>query len=94
MRSAITYVVFAGAFAASLTGANAAAQIAVSANDGKVMLVDGVNMPRPDPHPDTVTIMAVSVVSPGVIGEVRAPIFRGQTAAQCRHFARSIPGAG
>jgi len=50
-----------------------ALQIAVSANDGKVMLVDGVNTPRPDPEPDTVTIIDISVTPPKVIGEVRAP---------------------
>src|SRR5436190_14924944 len=50
-----------------------ALQIAVSANDGKVMLVDGVNTPRPDPQPDTVTIIDISVTPPKVIGEVRAP---------------------
>jgi hypothetical protein len=49
------------------------AQIAVSANDGKVMLLDGVNTPRPDPQPDTVTIIDLSVTPPKVIGEVRAP---------------------
>jgi DNA-binding beta-propeller fold protein YncE len=49
------------------------AQIAVSANDGKVMLVDGVNTPRPDPQPDTVTIIDLRVTPPGVLGEVRAP---------------------
>ena len=50
-----------------------AAQIAVSANDGKVMLVDGVNTPRPNPVPDTVSIMDVRVVPPKIIGEVRVP---------------------
>lgn len=52
---------------------NAAAQIAISANDGKMMLLDGVNTPRPDPQPDTVTIIDVSAIPPRVIGEVRAP---------------------
>jgi len=36
------------------------AQFAISANDGKVMLIDGVNSPRPDPQPDTVTIIDAS----------------------------------
>jgi len=49
------------------------AQIAVSANDGKVMLVDGVNTPRPDPQPDTVTILDLTSTPPKILGEVRAP---------------------
>ena len=35
-----------------------AAQLAISANDNKVTLVDGVNTPIPNPPPDTVTILA------------------------------------
>src|SRR5215510_13451219 len=49
------------------------AQIAVSANDGKVVLVNGVNTPRPDPQPDTVTILDTSVTPPRILGEVQAP---------------------
>ena len=57
-----------------LCGAPAAsAQIIVSANDGKAVLVDGVNtVPRPTP-PDTVTILDGSVLPPRVIGELRVP---------------------
>jgi len=50
-----------------------AVQIAVSANDGKVMLVDGVNTPHPNPVPDTVSIMDLRTLPPKIIGEVRAP---------------------
>jgi DNA-binding beta-propeller fold protein YncE len=50
-----------------------AAQIAISANDGKVMLVDGANTPNPNPVPDTVSIIDLRVVPPKIIGEVRAP---------------------
>jgi DNA-binding beta-propeller fold protein YncE len=49
------------------------AQIAVSANDGKVMLVDGVNTPMPIPLPDTVSIIDLRVFPPKFMGEVRAP---------------------
>lgn len=51
----------------------AAAQLAISANDGKVMMVDGVNTPRPDPQPDTVSIIDVRSFPPKIIGEVFAP---------------------
>ena len=50
-----------------------AAQLAISANDGKVMMVDGVNTGRPDPQPDTVSIFDLRVFPPKLIGEVRAP---------------------
>jgi DNA-binding beta-propeller fold protein YncE len=65
--------ILATAFVTSLVSVNAVAQIAVSANDGKMMLVDGVNTPRPDPQPDTVTIIDVSVMPPKILAEVRAP---------------------
>jgi len=58
---------------AALAQDNALAQIAVSANDGKVMLLDGVNTPRPDPQPDTVTILDIRSTPPKVLGEVPAP---------------------
>jgi DNA-binding beta-propeller fold protein YncE len=51
----------------------AAAQIAVSANDNKAVLVDGVNTVVRNPAPDTVTLLDLSVSPPRVIGEVRAP---------------------
>jgi DNA-binding beta-propeller fold protein YncE len=50
-----------------------AAQLAVSANDNKVTLVDGVNTPIPNPPPDTVTILDIGVSPPKVLGELRAP---------------------
>jgi len=49
------------------------AQLAVSANDGKVILVDGVNTPSPNPAPDMVSIFDLRVFPPKIIGEVRAP---------------------
>jgi DNA-binding beta-propeller fold protein YncE len=50
-----------------------AAQIAISANDGKVMMVDGVNTPRPDPLPDTVSIIDLRSSPPKIVAEVFAP---------------------
>jgi DNA-binding beta-propeller fold protein YncE len=54
-------------------GAPAVAQIAVSANDNKAVLVDGVNTVVRNPAPDTVTLLDLSVSPPRVMGEVRAP---------------------
>src|SRR5215831_10704511 len=50
-----------------------AAQLAVSANDNKVMLVDGVNTPVPNPLPDTVTILDIGASPPKIVSELRAP---------------------
>jgi DNA-binding beta-propeller fold protein YncE len=51
----------------------AAAQLAVSANDAKAVLVNGVNTVPPNPADDTVTIIDLGVSPPKVIGELKAP---------------------
>jgi DNA-binding beta-propeller fold protein YncE len=51
----------------------AAAQLAVSANDGKAVLVNGVNTVPPNPADDTVTIIDLGVSPPKVVGELNAP---------------------
>jgi DNA-binding beta-propeller fold protein YncE len=53
--------------------AGAAAQIAVSANDGKITLVDGATVPASTPVPDTVAVIDLSVSPPKVIVEFAAP---------------------
>ena len=52
---------------------SAAAQIAVSANDNKAVLVDGANTVPANPAPDTVTIIDLNVSPPKVIGEINVP---------------------
>lgn len=59
--------------AAALVPGRAAAQVAVSANDNKVTLVDGVATPVKSPPPDTVTVIDFGVSPPRVLGEVQAP---------------------
>ncbi len=49
------------------------AQLAVSANDNKVMLVNGVSKVIANPPVDTVTIIDVGAKPPKVVGEVAAP---------------------
>ena len=51
----------------------AAAQIAVSSNDGKAVLVNGVNTVPSNPPEDTVTIIDLGVSPPKVVGELKAP---------------------
>ncbi|MBI3375255.1 MAG: beta-propeller fold lactonase family protein [Betaproteobacteria bacterium] len=57
----------------SLPSFDAAAQLAVSANDNKVVNVNGVNQIVQNPPPDTVTIVDLGVSPPRVVGEVNAP---------------------
>lgn len=52
---------------------SASAQLAVSANDNKIALIDGVNTVPANPAPDTVTILDIGVSPPKVLGEVQAP---------------------
>ena len=49
------------------------AQIAVSSNDNKAVLVDGVNTVPPNPRPDTVSILDLGVTPPRIIAELAAP---------------------
>jgi DNA-binding beta-propeller fold protein YncE len=51
----------------------ALAQLAVSANDGKAVLVDGVNSVPAEPVPDYVTIVDLGASPPKVVGEINAP---------------------
>src|SRR4029077_1518001 len=54
-------------------GPPARAQLAVSSNDNKALLVDGVNTVVQNAPPDTVTIIDLGVSPPKVVGELRAP---------------------
>jgi hypothetical protein len=52
---------------------SATAQIAVSANDGKAVLIEGVTSVPATPVPDSATIIDLNVSPPKVIGEVAVP---------------------
>jgi DNA-binding beta-propeller fold protein YncE len=56
-----------------ILSSGALAQLAVSANDNKAVLIDGVNTVPQNPPPDTVTIIDLSASPPKIIGEVQAP---------------------
>ena len=49
------------------------AQIAVSANDNKVVLVDGAVKVVPTPPPDTATVLDLKASPPRVLAEIQAP---------------------
>jgi len=51
----------------------ATAQIAVSANDNKAVLVNGVNVVPDNPAADSVSIIDIGVSPPKLIGELKAP---------------------
>ena len=53
--------------------APALAQLAVSANDAKLTVVDGVNTPILKPPPDSVTVIDLGGGAPRVVGEVKVP---------------------
>lgn len=67
-------ILLAGALAGLILAPGAHAQIAVSANDNKVMLDNGVVKVLPNPAPDTVSIIDLKTTPPRVIGEVQAPV--------------------
>ena len=51
----------------------AGAQVAVSSNDNKVALVDGVVTIVKNPAPDTATFIDLGVYPPKVIAEINVP---------------------
>ena len=61
----------AGLLALPLFAIHASAQLAVSANDNKAVLVDGVNQVPADLKPDTVTILDLGGSAPKVVAEIK-----------------------
>jgi hypothetical protein len=68
LRGAMTVSALA---ALSFSCSDVRAQIAVSANGGKIALVDGVNTVPPNPGPDTVTILDLGASPPKITGTVK-----------------------
>jgi DNA-binding beta-propeller fold protein YncE len=54
-------------------GSAAKAEVAISANDGKAVLENGVTLVRPQPLPDTISIIELSGPAPRVIAELPVP---------------------
>jgi DNA-binding beta-propeller fold protein YncE len=57
----------------ALAGSAANAEIVVSANDGKMVLENGVATVRKEPLPDTVSIIDLSGSAPRIVAELPAP---------------------
>lgn len=53
--------------------ADASAQLAVSSNDNKAVLLNGVNTVPPNPRPDTATIIDLGVWPPRIVAELNVP---------------------
>src|SRR5215475_6149625 len=68
---AAAFAVVAGAL--TFVSTTALAQIAVSSNDGKAILVNGVTSISPTPTDDTVTIIDLGASPPKIIAEIKAP---------------------
>ena len=68
------YPVLAALFALPLLAPLAEAQLAVTANDNKVLLVNGRVTVVPNPPPDTVSVIDLKASPPRVIAEVQAPV--------------------
>jgi len=67
-------MVSATALAAILSlSSGASAQLALSANDGKAVLVDGVNTVPANPAADTVTVIDLGATPPKAVAEVPVP---------------------
>lgn len=67
-------LIVASALSGLALASGAHAQIAVSANDNKVMLDNGVVKVVPNPAPDTVSIIDLKTTPPRVMAEVQAPV--------------------
>jgi len=57
----------------AMTASAANAEIAVSANDGKMVMENGVAKVRKEPLPDTVSIIDLSGATPRIVAEIPAP---------------------
>jgi len=57
----------------ALTASSARAEIAVSANDGKMVLDDGVAKVRKEVLPDTISVIELSGAAPRIIAEIPVP---------------------
>ena len=66
-------IIAVGFLALPLSALDAAAQLAVSANDSKAVLVDGVNTVPANPASDTVSIIDLNISPPKLLAEIKAP---------------------
>jgi DNA-binding beta-propeller fold protein YncE len=73
-QNRLVLVLFVLLMAAFIAVPMAAAQLAVSANDNKVVLVNGVSTVVQNPPPDTVAIIDLKQFPPKVLAEIEVPV--------------------
>jgi DNA-binding beta-propeller fold protein YncE len=70
---AVFVLTFSACTAPQQSAAPGRGYLAVSANDNKAILVDGVSTPVPNPAPDTVAIIDLRQSPPRIVAEIEAP---------------------
>lgn len=73
LRSSWAGGLAAAFFALPWLSSAVSAQLAISSNDHKAVLVNGVNTVPPNPAEDTVTLIDLGVSPPKVVAELKAP---------------------
>lgn len=73
MRSSKTALALTTASFVALAGSTSRAEIVVSANDGKMILENGVATVRKEPLPDTISIIDLAGPSPRIVTELPVP---------------------
>ena len=73
-RTLGTLLLGAATVGLGVTASVAIAQVAVSANDNKLVLVNGVATVQQNPAPDTVAIIDLKEFPPKIVAEIEAPV--------------------
>ena len=73
MRSRGTTLALITTSFVALVASTCQAELLVSANDGKMVMDNGVAMVRKEPLPDTVSIIELSGGAPRIVAELPAP---------------------
>jgi DNA-binding beta-propeller fold protein YncE len=73
-RTLGTLLLGAATVGLGVTASVAIAQVAVSANDNKLVLVNGVATVQQNPAPDTVAIINLKEFPPKIVAEIEAPV--------------------
>ena len=73
MRKGKTALALSAISFLALTASGTRAEIVVSANDGKMVLDDGVAKVRKEPLPDTISVIELSGAAPRILAEIPVP---------------------
>jgi DNA-binding beta-propeller fold protein YncE len=73
-NSRVALLLFTPLLVVGVSLPRASAQLAVSANDNKVVLVNGVSTVVQNPPPDTIAIIDLKQIPPKVLAEIEVPV--------------------